>query len=224
MSIGLNSSTSSHSLSIWGQAVNAFADLINYVAHFVHNYGLALIIVTILIRLVTVPLMFKSLKNAKKMQLLQPKMSELKEKYSSEPRVYQEKVMGLYKEEGVNPFSGCMPMIVQAAILTLFYRAIYTDASLSSAHFLWLSLGKSDPTYIFPVLAAVTSYFQQRLTMVQTDQTTKMMQYIFPVMIFIFAWRTFSALPLYWTVSNLFTIVQLYFTHVKPRQTEVLTK
>lgn len=210
--------------SIWDQMVNAFADLINSVAHFVNNYGLALIIVTILIRLVTVPLMFRSLKNAKKMQFLQPKMAELKQKFSSDPRKYQEEVMSLYKEEGVSPFGGCMPMIVQAAILTLFYRAIYTDASLAHATFLWLSLGKPDPYYILPVIAAVTSYFQQRLTMVQSDQTTKMLQYIFPVMIFIFAWKTFSALPLYWAVSNIFTIVQLYFTHVKPRQTEVVSK
>ena len=216
--------TTAHAPSIWDQMVNAFADLINYVAHFVSNYGLALIIVTILIRLVTVPLMFRSLKNAKKMQFLQPRMAELKQKFGSDPRKYQEEVMSLYKEEGVNPFGGCMPMIVQGAILTLFYRAIYTDANLAHASFLWLSLGKPDPYYILPIIAAVTSYFQQRLTMVQSDQTTKMIQYIFPVMIFIFAWKTFSALPLYWAVSNIFTIVQLYFTHVKPRQTEVVSK
>ena len=215
-----------HSPSIWDQAVNAFADLINYVAHHLvnNNYGIALIAVTILIRLVTVPLMIRSLKNAKKMQLLQPHMAELKQKYSNDPRKYQEQVMGLYKEEGVNPFGGCMPMIVQGAILTLFYRAIYTDANLATAPFLWLSLGKPDPLFILPIIAAVTSYFQQRLTMVQADSTTKMLQYLFPVMIFIFSWKTFSALPLYWSVSNIFTIIQLYFTHVKPRQSEVVSK
>lgn len=219
--------TAAHVPNIGDRAVNAFADLINYVAHFFpasFGYGLSLIIVTILVRLVTVPLMYKSLKNSKKMQLLQPKMAELKQKFGSDAKKYQEEIMAMYKDEGVNPFGGCAPMLVQAVILFLFYRAIYTDKSLFEASFLWLKLGQMDHTFIFPILAAITSYFQQRLTMVQTDASTKMLQYIFPVMIFIFAWKTFSALPLYWTISNIFTIVQLYFTHVKPRQTGVVSK
>lgn len=208
---------------IWDQAVNAFADLINIVAHYVGDYGIALIIVTLFIRLLTMPLMLKSLQNSKKMQALKPRLDELKKKYGSDSRKIQEETMALYKSEGVNPLSGCMPMIVQFVVLTLLYRAIYTDTAMLHAKFLGLMpLGQPDHTYILPVLAGVTSYFQQKVTMVQMDPTQqKIMQIVFPLMIFFFALRVFAALSLYWVFSNLFTIGQMYFVRVKTSTQEV---
>ncbi len=209
--------------SIWGQAVNGFADLINWVAHYVGDYGIALIIVTLLIRLITMPLMLKSLQNSKKMQALKPRLDELKKEHGSDARKFQEATMALYKSEGVNPLSGCMPMIVQFVVLTLLYRAIYTDSAMLHANFLGLlPLGQPDHTYILPVLAGVTSYFQQKVTMVQMDPTQqRIMQVVFPLMIFFFALRVFAALSLYWVFSNLFTIGQMYFVRVKTSPQEV---
>ncbi len=206
------------SVSIWGQAVNLFSDFINLVAHYVGgDYGIALIIVTVIIRLLTMPLMLTSLRNSKKMQLLRPQMQELKEKYGKEPKKYQEETMALYRAEGINPLAGCMPMIVQFVVLTLLYRAIYTDHAMLYSNFLGvLPLGAPDHTFILPVLAGVTSYFQQKLTMVQMDPSQqRLLQYLFPIMIFFFAMRAFAALSLYWVFSNLFTIAQMYFIKVK---------
>ena len=204
--------------SIWDEAVNLFSDFINSVAHYVGgDYGIALIIVTVVIRLLTMPLMLTSLRNSKKMQLLRPQMQELKEKYGKEPKKYQEETMALYRAEGINPLAGCMPMIVQFVVLTLLYRAIYTDHAMLYSKFLGvLPLGVPDHTFILPVLAGVTSYFQQKLTMVQMDPSQqRILQYVFPIMIFFFAMKAFAALSLYWVFSNLFTIVQMYFIQVK---------
>ncbi len=203
---------------IWDQAVNLFSDFINLVAHYVGgDYGIALIIVTVIIRLLTMPLMLTSLRNSKKMQLLRPRLQELKEKYGKEPKKYQEETMALYRSEGINPLAGCMPMIVQFVVLTLLYRAIYTDHAMLYSKFLGvLPLGVPDHTFILPVLAGVTSYFQQKLTMVQMDPSQqRILQYVFPIMIFFFAMKAFAALSLYWVFSNLFTIAQMYFIKVK---------
>lgn len=205
-------------LLIWDDAINGLSGLINLIAqHVVGDYGVALIIVTFLIRLLTMPLMLKSLRNAKRMQGMAPLTEEIKKKHSGDPRKYQTEVMELYKREGVNPLAGCMPMILQMVILTILYRSIYTDPLLRTAKFLGvLALGQPDHTFILPILAAVTSFFQQKVSTVQVDQSMKMMLYIFPVMIFIFSMRVFAALALYWVFSNLFTIAQMYFIRVKP--------
>ncbi len=202
---------------IQDQIVNVFADFINWVAIYVHDYGIALIIVTFIIRLLTMPLMLKSFRNTKKMQALKPQLDALKKKHGGDARKYQEEMMLLYKKEGVNPVAGCVPMLVQMVVLTVLYRAIYTDHVMLHAKFLGLvPLGVMDHTYILPVLAAITSFFQQKVSMVQTDPSQKMLMYIFPVMIFFFAIRVYAALALYWVFSNLFTMAQVYFTRVKP--------
>ncbi|KYP80783.1 hypothetical protein AYW79_10060 [Ferroacidibacillus organovorans] len=204
---------------IWDQAINGLSDVINFFGRtFNGDYGLALLLVTFLIRMLTVPLMLRSLRNTKKMQLLQPQLTEIKNKYAkSDPKRYQEEMMGLYKSEGVNPVAGCMPMLLQLVILTILYRSIYTDPALIHSKFLGiLALGKPDPTFILPVLAAVTSFFQQKMSMVQLDPSQRMIMYIFPVMIFFMSLKAFAALALYWVFSNIFTIVQMYFTRVRP--------
>lgn len=204
--------------SIWDDAVNSLAHFINWVAQFtLHDYGLALIVVTILIRLITMPLVIRSLRNTKRMQALQPRLQELKKKYAGDSKKFQEETMNVYKSESVNPVAGCMPMLLQMVILWVLYRAIYTDQAMLSSKFLGLlPLGVPDHTYILPVLAAVTSYLQTRLTMVQMESSQKMIMYIFPVMIFFMGLKFDAGLALYWVVSNVFTIFQTYFTRVKP--------
>lgn len=206
---------------LWQRIVDVLADLINWIELYVHDYGVALIIVVFLIRLVTMPLMLKSLRNTKRMQSLQPMLAELKKKYAKEPRKYQEETMALYKSEGVNPFAGCMPMIIQFAILTVLYQSIYADHQLLAAKFLgFLPMGMQDHTtvlsYLLPVLAAVTSYFSQKMSMMSVDGSQKFLVYIYPVMIFIFSLRVDGALALYWVFSNVFTMGQVYFTRVRP--------
>ncbi|MBH9967996.1 YidC family membrane integrase SpoIIIJ [[Bacillus] enclensis] len=180
------------------------------------SYGLAIIIVTLIIRLAILPLMIKQTKNSKAMQALQPEMKKLREKYSSKDAQTQQKLqqetMALFQSHGVNPLAGCFPLIVQMPILIGFYHSIVRTREIAEHNFLWFDLGERD--IILAVVAGITTFIQQKLMMAGTaDQNPQMamMLYIMPVMIVIFAINFPSALALYWVIGNIFMIVQTYF-------------
>lgn len=187
-----------------------------WVADFLNgSYGFAIIAVTIVIRLVLLPLMIQQTKSSKAMQALQPEMQRLREKYSSKDQKTQQKLqqetMELFQKHGVNPLAGCMPILIQMPILVAFYHAIMRTAEIKTHTFLWFSLGS--PDYILALLAGVTTFLQQKIMMGQAppNPQMKMMLYIMPVMIAIFAINFPAALSLYWVIGNLFMIVQTYF-------------
>jgi YidC/Oxa1 family membrane protein insertase len=182
------------------------------------SYGLAIVVVTLIIRLAILPLMIKQTKNSKAMQALQPEMKEIKEKYSSKDAQTQQKLqqetMALFQKHGVNPLAGCFPLIVQMPILIGFYHAIVRTEAIKDHNFLWFDLGNPDPIYLLPLIAGATTFIQQKLMMAGTanqNPQMAMMLYIMPVMIIIFAINFPAALSLYWVVGNLFMIVQTYF-------------
>ncbi|MDX8045465.1 YidC family membrane integrase SpoIIIJ [Gracilibacillus sp. S3-1-1] len=198
--------------------------LLVHVAELFHaefGYGLSIVIVTLLIRLVLLPLNIKQIKSSKGMQEIQPKLQELREKYSSKDQQTQQKLqqetMELFQKHGVNPLAGCLPILVQMPILIAFYHAIMRTAELRSHEFLWFTLGDPDPYYILPVLTAGFTFLQQKLMMAGNASANtnnpmmpqmKMMLYIMPVMIGVFAIFFASALALYWVVGNLFMVFQ----------------
>lgn len=175
------------------------------------NYGLAILAVTIIIRLLVLPLTIKQLKSSKAMQALQPQMQKLREKYKDNQQKMQEEMMKLFQKHNVNPMSGCLPLLVQMPILFAFYQAIMRNDHIREASFIWLELGSPDHFYILPVLAALTTYLQQKMMGVNANPQMKMMMTIMPAMIFFIALTLPSALSLYWVYGNLFTIVQSYF-------------
>ncbi|RST70965.1 YidC family membrane integrase SpoIIIJ [Siminovitchia acidinfaciens] len=188
---------------------------------FGNSYGLGIVIVTILIRLAILPLMIKQTKSSKAMQLLQPEMQKLREKYSSKDAQTQQKLqqemMQLFQKHGVNPLAGCFPLLIQMPILIGFYQAIIRTEEIATHTFLWFDLGAPDPFYILPVIAGITTFLQQKLMMAGTEGVNPQMQmmlYIMPVMILVFAINFPAALSLYWVVGNIFMIVQTYF--IKP--------
>jgi YidC/Oxa1 family membrane protein insertase len=193
--------------------------LITYCADlFNENYGLSIIIVTLLIRLVLLPLMIKQTKSSKAMQALQPEIKKLREKYSSKDQKTQQQLqqetMKLFQSNGVNPLAGCMPLIIQMPILLGFYQAIMRTTEIRNHNFLWFDLGNPDPIFLLPLIAGLTTYLQQRMMMGGTETVNpqmKMMLYIMPVMIVVFAVTFPAALSLYWVVGNIFMIVQTYF-------------
>lgn len=192
--------------------------LIKETAHLLGgNYGLSIIAVTILIRLVLLPLMIKQTKSSKAMQALQPEMKALKEKYSSKDQKTQQKLqqetMALFSKHGVNPMAGCFPLIVQMPILIGFYHAISRTPELKVGSFLWFELGKSDPYFILPIVAGITTFIQQKMMMAGQQQNPQMamMLWMMPIMIVFFAFSFPAALSLYWVVGNIFMIVQTYF-------------
>ncbi|MDP5276078.1 YidC/Oxa1 family membrane protein insertase [Chengkuizengella axinellae] len=179
------------------------------------NYGISILIVTIIIRLLILPLTLKQIKSSKQMQEIQPEIKKLKEKYKTDPKKQQEETMRLFQKNGINPLAGCLPLIVQMPILIALYNAIMRNDLISNSTFLWLQLGERDP-YILPILAAFTTYLQSKMMSSQMSNQMQGMQgimMIFPVLIFVMALTFPSALPLYWVYGNIFTIIQSYFIY-----------
>ncbi|WP_420850350.1 YidC family membrane integrase SpoIIIJ [Peribacillus alkalitolerans] len=181
------------------------------------SFGFGIIAVTLLIRLLILPLMIKQTKSSKAMQALQPEMQKLREKYSSKDAQTQQKLqqetMALFQTHGVNPLAGCFPLLVQMPILIGFYHAIMRTQEIANHNFLWFDLGEKDPFYILPVVAGITTFIQQKIMMAgqEGNPQMQMMLYIMPIMIVVFAINFPSALSLYWVVGNLFMIAQTYF-------------
>lgn len=182
------------------------------------SFGLSIILVTIIVRLFMLPLMIKQTKSSKAMQALQPEMQKLREKYSSKDQKTQQKLqqetMALFQQHGVNPLSGCFPLIIQMPVLIGFYHAISRTQEIKLHSFLWFELGSPDPIYLLPLIAGVTTFIQQKMMMAGTanqNPQMAMMLWLMPIMIVVFAIKFPAALSLYWVVGNIFMIVQTYF-------------
>ncbi len=215
----INQPITNESEGFWNEyVVYPLSWLITYFATLLNNdYGLSIIIVTLLIRFAILPLMIKQTKNAKAMQALQPEMKALREKYSSKDQKTQQKLqqetMGLFQKHGVNPLAGCFPLLVQMPILIGFFHAITRTTEIANHNFLWFDLGDPDPYFILPVVAGITTFIQQKIMMAGMDNNPQMvmMLWIMPIMIVVFAINFPAALSLYWVVGNIFMIVQTYF-------------
>ncbi|WP_257351708.1 YidC family membrane integrase SpoIIIJ [Pseudalkalibacillus decolorationis] len=217
----LNEPITEKSTGFWDEyVVYPLSWLITEVADFFNeNYGLSIIVVTLLIRFVLLPLMIKQTKSSIMMQRIQPEIKALREKYSSKDQKTQQKLqqetMQLFQKRGANPLAGCMPLIIQMPILLGFYHAIMRTEAISEHNFLWFDLGSADPYYILPLVAGLTTYLQQKIMMGGMDSSAnpqmKMLLYIMPVMIVVFAVSFPAALSLYWVVGNIFMIAQTYF-------------
>lgn len=208
---------------VWplSQTITFFADLTG------GSFGMAIILVTIIIRLILLPLNVKQLKSSKAMQEIQPELKELREKYSSKDAQTQQKLqqetMQLFQKNGVNPLAGCLPILVQMPILIGFYHAIMRTAEIQTHNFLWLELGSPDP--FLAILTAGTTFLQQKLMMAgggaaAQNPQMQMMLYIMPLMIGTFAFFFPSALALYWVVGNIVMILQTLFIR-KPMMKDV---
>ena len=181
-----------------------------------NNYGLGILVATVIIRLIVLPLMIKQIKSSKRMQELQPEMQNIREKYKNDPQKAQMETMALFQREGVNPLAGCLPILIQMPILIAFYHAIIRTHEINTQTFLWMQLGEKDPYYILPVIAAITTYLQSKMTPqfnTQMQAQMQMMMVIMPLMVLAIGVTLPSALSLYWVYGNLFTIVQTYFLY-----------
>ncbi|MGC4378766.1 YidC family membrane integrase SpoIIIJ [Fictibacillus sp. Mic-4] len=219
----VNQPITSHSTGFWDHYfVYPLSWVITKVAYLFGakpNYGLSIIIVTILIRLILLPLMIQQTKSSKAMQDIQPELQKLKEKYSSKDAATQQKLqqetMALFQKHGVNPLAGCLPLVIQMPILLAFYHAIRRTEAIAQHTFLWFDLGQHDPYYILPIVAGITTFLQQKIMMGTGPQSQnpqmKIMLYVMPVMIVVFAINFPAALSLYWVVGNIFMIAQTYF-------------
>ena len=186
---------------------------------FVMNYGVAIILMTLLLRLAMWPLTRKSYVSMMAMQKMQPEMARIQKLYANDKARMQMEIMRLYQTHKTSPMSGCLPMLIQIPIFFALYKALLISVQMRSAHFLWISdLASMDPYFILPILMGLTMWLQQHLqtasngaqtndAVAQTQKMMKWMPLLFTVM---FAWMP-AGLVLYWTVSNIFGIGQMYY-------------
>ncbi|MCO4794550.1 MAG: membrane protein insertase YidC [Bacteriovoracaceae bacterium] len=175
------------------------------------NYGIAIILLTILIRMILFPLSYTSFKSMKKMQKIQPELAKLKEKYKDDQARMQKETMELFKTAGANPLGGCLPMLLQMPIFFAFYRMLYGAVELVGAPFVgWITdLSIKDPFYVLPVLMTITMFAQQKLTPTTTADPNQKKIMMFMPLIFGFIMKDLPAgLNLYIAVSTLFGIGQ----------------
>jgi YidC/Oxa1 family membrane protein insertase len=189
---------------------------LNKIAEFLWGqYGLSILVVTICIRFLVLPLTLKQYKSSRAMQALQPEMKKLKEKYKDDAKKQQEETMKLFQTNGVNPLAGCFPLLVQMPLLIALYYSIIWNPAIREHTFLWVQLGEKDPFYILPILAAITTFIQQKIMAKYTPMTKQMqsIMMVFPILIFVMSMNFPAAMPLYWIYGNIFTIVQTHFIY-----------
>lgn len=177
---------------------------------YVGNYGIAIIIITIILKAFFFPLTHKSYKSMKGMQKIQPEMVRLREKYKNDRDAMNKAVMELYRDNKVNPLGGCLPMVVQIPVFFALYKALMFSIELRHAPFyLWITdLADKDPYYVTPIIMGVTMFIQQKMTPSQMDPVQQKMMLALPV-VFTFMFLNFpSGLVLYWLVNNILTIGQ----------------
>ena len=181
------------------------------------SYALAIILISILIKILLYPLMTKQMKSMMNMQEVQPKLEYLQKKYKNNPEKMNEEVMKLYKEYKINPMGGCLPLLIQMPILIGLFGALrqYHFENLEHATFFWIpNLGDKDPFFILPVLVALTMFLQQKISMgsnpnaMAANPTMKTMMYVMPAMMLFICWSMPSGLCLYWAVFSVLSIFQ----------------
>jgi YidC/Oxa1 family membrane protein insertase len=187
--------------------------------HMVHNWGWAIAIQTLIINLALLPLRISQMKSALKMQKVAPQIKSIQEKYKKytmrDPRKQEmnAEVAALYKQEGVNPVGGCLPLLIQMPFLFAYYRMLGVAIDLRHAHWLWIhDLSSADPYHILPIAVILTMLATQRMTpqagMDPSQQ--KMMTLVMPVMLGVISWNLPAGLCLYWSEGSLIGIVQQY--------------
>ncbi len=185
--------------------------ILHFIYNYVHNWGLAIIILTILLRLVLFPLNHKSLKAMKKMADLAPEIEKIRKQYAKDPQKMQAEIMKLYSEAGANPMSGCLPIVAQIPIFIALYNVLMVSVELKNAPFiLWIhDLSDKDPYYILPILMGLSMIAQQWITP-SSDKNQKMIMYVMAG-VFTFLFMNFPAgLVLYWLTNNILGIIQSF--------------
>lgn len=224
-------------LLILNPMINLLLVLYNFL---ISNFGLAIVAMTIIVRLIMQPLMSTQMRSMKAMQELQPELQALQKKYGKDRERMAQEQMKIYREKGINPFGGCLPMIIQMPVWIALYQAIIqvlgsTPEQLMqlsqhiyeplaamveraiplNSQFLWLNLALPDPYYVLPVLVVFVFWLQQKMSSVPTTdpQSASMnqsMQIMMPIMFGFFTLSVASGLALYWVVSGLIGIITQY--------------
>jgi YidC/Oxa1 family membrane protein insertase len=202
----------------FGSIAEILLIIIRWVHQYVPNWGFAIIVLTFIIKVIFFPLTYSSTKSMAKMQEIQPKLKALRNKYKNskrdinQRRAMNEEMMKLYKEHGINPAGGCLPMLIQIPVFWGLFRMLAVAVEFRHSPFIfWIKdLSLKDPTYITPILMGITQYISQKITPTSADPSQARMMLIMPVVMTIFFMNFQSGLVLYWLTSNVLQIGQQY--------------
>jgi YidC/Oxa1 family membrane protein insertase len=195
-----------------------FLILMQFLYKYVGNYGIVIIIITVLTKIIFWPLGNKSYKSMKEMQKVQPKMAELKERYKDDKQKLNAAVMELYKTHKINPLGGCLPVVIQIPVFIALYQLLSYAIELRHAPFFWWiqDLSAKDPYYITPIIMGATMLIQQKMTPPMGDPMQQKMMLLMPV-VFTFLFLNFpSGLVIYWLINNVLSIGQQYYINKAP--------
>lgn len=196
--------------SIYGLLKGVIEAMLVFMHNLTGNFGLAIIGVTILMKIILLPLTLKQDKSMKSMKKLQPELDKLKEKYKGDPKMLNQKTMELYQQHKVNPAGGCLPLLVQLPILWALFGVLRGGIVPQDSTFLWMELVKPDPFYILPVLNGVVSFVQQKVMGSSDNPQMKNMMYMFPIMMVFISYKMPAGLQIYWLTSSLAGVIQQY--------------
>ena len=189
-----------------------------YLYKYVGNYGIVIIIITLLTKLLFWPLGTKSYKSMKEMQKVQPKLNELKERYKDDKQKMNAAVMELYKTHKINPLGGCLPVVIQIPVFIALYQLLSYAIELRHAPWIWWvqDLSAKDPYYITPIIMGATMLIQQKMSPPMGDPMQQKMMLLMPV-VFTFLFLNFpSGLVIYWLFNNILSIGQQYYINKAP--------
>lgn len=191
---------------------NFFGDLLKIIYGVTNSYPLAIILLTLLVKVALLPLTIKQDKSMKAMKDIQPEITKLRDQYGNDPKLLNEKTMELYKKYNVNPAAGCFPLILQMPILFALFAVLRDPATIPAGtmFFIW-DMTQVDPYYVFPLLNGVVSFIQQKMSGMGDNPQQKNMMYIFPIMMIMFGLKMPVGLLLYWVTSSVLTVLQQEF-------------
>lgn len=196
------------------------SEALKFIYTFVHNWGVAIILFTLLIRLLLHPLNKKQMDSMKSMQGLQPEIEKLKKQYKNDQQTLNMKTMELYKERGINPAAGCLPLLIQMPILIALYNSILHLPELKTSSFLWLkNLAITGDLVLIILTALVTfgqTYVQQKMTAGTSANQNAFLLYMMPLFIIMIGRSLPAGVLLYWFTSTLVMTIQQYFIYKEP--------
>lgn len=197
---------------MFGSIARVLLAILKWFNHITSNWGVAIILLTILVRIIVLPLHLMSFKSMKAMQKIQPILNQVKEKYKDNPQELNKATMALWKEHKINPFGGCLPMLLQLPVFFALYQVFGQSIELYRAPFFgWImDLSLKDPFYILPILMAVSMFVQQKLTPTTMDPVQQKVFMFLPLVFSLFMLSLPSGLTLYMFINSTFGIIQQY--------------
>ncbi len=204
------------------QLLNPIKNVLEYVVIFLYenittNYGLVIILLTLIVRVILTPLTISQTRSMAKMQKLQPQLKEMQKKYKEDKQKLQQETMEFYKKNKVNPLAGCLPLILQMPVFFALFQVLrepsqkVLDIVGDNFNFLWMNLNERDPYYILVIVMVATMFLSTKMTTTDPSQTKIM--YIMPVVFGFISWQFPAGILVYWVTTNIWSIGQQWIVN-----------